>query len=172
MDNLINIATKREKKVESLNAHFDEANSDKFLKDEIKKLTLNKDYESLFKLKCRHTVLASLTFDQLMECLKYLKPADIYDYARVHKLSAFEMNRLSQILILMKDAHYIYQFMSLENAPIDMLLYGLIKTKNLKYLRLAIRSNLLANHNLSLLANEIKRIEDEINASHTADQKL
>ena len=169
MDKLIKTLRQKEI-VENLNTHFDEANSDEYLRNEIKKLIIDEDFELLFKLKCRPTVLRCLPFDCLIKCLKYMHPVDIYDYARTHNLDKEQMMTLSNIAILMKDPIYIYQLLTLNNAPKDMLVYGLIKTEDLKHLRLLLRTDILSTEMLSMVANEIRRIEDKINTQQITNK--
>lgn len=155
--------------VSRLNAHFDESNSDDYLKAQIKDLIQKEDYKTLLKLKCRHTVLKSLSFEELLKCKFYLNAMDIYDYARIHNLDKEKIMVLSQIIIAMGDPTYIYQFIDLNNAPIDMLVYGLIKTEDLKHLRLLLRADILPKEMLSMIVDEIHRIEQKINSRHSSN---
>ncbi len=150
----------------SLNAHFDKENSDDYLKDEIKKLIQKEDYQTLFNLKCRCTVLRSLSFQQMLKGISYMSASDIYDYARIKSLDKDQTIQLSKIIISKHDAFYIYQFMHLRNMPLDILLNGLIETENLKYLRLLLQSDVLPSEKFPIVVNEIQRIESKINARH------
>ena len=51
-----------------------------------------------------------------------------------------------------------------------MLVYGLIKTEDLKHLRLLLRTDILSTEMLSMVANEIRRIEDKINSQQITNK--